>query len=110
MWFFDKRSYMALPPPRHLEPPPKNATNLMVRTLIASINTATENIPCWDEFAKTGVRPRTCDEVIPGTVYPTVPHSSQAGEVATVPDSSEGAEGAASKSTATAPHGSQEAE
>lgn len=75
IWLFDKRQYMDEAPPRNLQPPPPRAKHDMVRKLIAAINTATENIPCWDDYVKTGHVPTTCDEIIPGTVYPTVPPS-----------------------------------
>lgn len=78
-WLFDKRQYMKKAPPRNLQPPPPRAKHEMVRKLIAAINTATENIPCWDEYVKTGKVPTTCDEIIPGTVYPTVPPSRNPG-------------------------------
>ena len=53
-WRFDKRSYASLPPPRHLSPPPDGMKNDLVRHLIKSMNEATDTIPGWDEFAKTG--------------------------------------------------------
>lgn len=36
----------------------------MVRALVAAVNEATENIPCWDEYARTGTAPRPCGERI----------------------------------------------
>lgn len=74
-WRFDKRTYMARPPPRHLGDPPVGMKNDMVRALIKSINEATSNIPCWDLYYQTGVRPPTCDEIIPGSIYPKPPRS-----------------------------------
>lgn len=60
-WRFDKRSYSGGPPKRHMGQPPDGMKNDLVRALINSINEATDNIPCWDEYAKTGhVTP--CDE------------------------------------------------
>ncbi len=53
-WRFDKRSYGGRPIPRHLGDPPKGMKNDLVRALINSFNEATEAIPCWDEFEKTG--------------------------------------------------------
>lgn len=64
-WRFDKRTYVAKPPPRHLGNPPKGMRNDMVRALVASINEASAAIPCWDEYAESGVKPASCDEVIP---------------------------------------------
>lgn len=61
-WRFDKRSFSGKPIPRHLEDPPKNMQNDLVRALINSFNEATDAIPCWDEYAKTGQKPKTCDE------------------------------------------------
>lgn len=63
-WRFDKRTYAGKPPPRHLGEPPKGMKNDMVRALVAAINEASENIPCWDEYARTGVKPKACSEVI----------------------------------------------
>eukprot|EP00877_Chromochloris_zofingiensis_P001819 jgi/Chrzof1/11638/Cz06g03080.t1 len=53
-WRFDKRTYASMPPPRHLGDPPPGTTNAMVKRLIASINEATEHIPCWDDYHKLG--------------------------------------------------------
>lgn len=51
--------------------------NDMVRTLVNSVNEATANIPCWEEYARTGVRPKTCAEKLPpradGFAYPAYP-------------------------------------
>lgn len=69
-WRFDKRTYADRPPPRHLGDPPKGMVNDMVRALISSINEATANIPCWDEYYATGARPAACAERIPGSIYP----------------------------------------
>jgi hypothetical protein len=77
-WRFDKRTYMQRPPPRHLGDPPAAMKNDMVRALINSINEATQNIPCWDDYYKTGSRPATCDEVIPGSMYPKPPRKTKA--------------------------------
>lgn len=76
-WRFDKRTYMQRPPPRHLGDPPAAMKNDMVRALINSINEATQNIPCWDDYYKTGSRPATCDEVIPGSIYPKPPRKTK---------------------------------
>lgn len=38
--------------------------NDMVRKLVDSINEATSNIPCWDAYARAGVKPATCNETI----------------------------------------------
>jgi len=53
-WRFDKRTYGGLPPPRNLEPPPPKMENNLVRHLINAINEASEVIPGWPEYAKTG--------------------------------------------------------
>lgn len=53
-WRFDKRSYASMPPPRDLELPPEKMTNGLVRHLIQALNEATEAIPGWDSYAKTG--------------------------------------------------------
>jgi hydroxyproline O-arabinosyltransferase len=53
-WRFDKRTYATMPPPRHLEEPPENMTNELVRQLIRQLNEATDAIPGWDEYQKTG--------------------------------------------------------
>lgn len=63
-WRFDKRTYVSRPPPRHLGAPPKGVRNDMVRKLIDSINEATSNIPCWDQYAETGTKPPSCSEQI----------------------------------------------
>lgn len=76
-WRFDKRTYVSRPPPRHLGAPPAGMKNDMVRALINCINEATVNIPCWDIYYKTGSRPATCDEVIPGSIYPKPPRSKK---------------------------------
>jgi hypothetical protein len=67
-WRFDKRTYAQKPPSRHLGAPPKGMHNDMVRKLIDSINEATENIECWDEYYKTG-KITPCDEKLPNSVY-----------------------------------------
>eukprot|EP00879_Flechtneria_rotunda_P031166 GHRR01034020.1.p1 GENE.GHRR01034020.1~~GHRR01034020.1.p1 ORF type:complete len:303 (+),score=76.00 GHRR01034020.1:478-1386(+) len=66
-WRFDKRTYIK-PPPRHLGDPPEKMQNDMVRALIGHINEATENIPCWDAYYKTG-RISKCDEKVPNSTY-----------------------------------------
>lgn len=53
MWKFDKRQYMETPPPRELQPPPKNVRNLLVREIISMVNEATAAIPCWDDYYRT---------------------------------------------------------
>ena len=53
-WRFDKRTYSANPPPRKLGEPPAGMTNELVRHLIHAINEATEAIPGWDVYEKTG--------------------------------------------------------
>lgn len=75
-WHFDKRTYMNRPPPRHLGDPPAAMKNDMVRALINSINEASQNIPCWDDYFHTGKRSPTCDEVIPGSIYPKPPRTT----------------------------------
>ena len=45
-WRFDKRSYMAAPPPKNLALPPKGTPELVVK-LITSINEASANLPNW---------------------------------------------------------------
>ncbi len=54
-WRFDKRTYAQLPPPRGLSSPPHGMSNELVRHLVGAINEATDAIPGWDEYAKTGV-------------------------------------------------------
>lgn len=54
-WRFDKRSYASKPPPRNLAHPPAGMKNDLVRFLIKAINEATDNIPGWDEYSKTGL-------------------------------------------------------
>ena len=54
-WRFDKRTYAQQPPPRHLGSPPDRMSNELVRHLVAAINEATDAIPGWDDYAKTGV-------------------------------------------------------
>lgn len=46
--------YWYFPPPRRLAPPPASCTNALVRALVDIINEATDAIPGWDEYAKTG--------------------------------------------------------
>ncbi len=53
-WRFDKRTYIK-PPPRRLGDPPDGMRNDMVRALVDAVNEATLNIPCWDEYYKSGV-------------------------------------------------------
>lgn len=53
-WRFDKRSYSGGPPPRKLGQPPAGMKNDLVRFLINAINEATDALPCWDEYVKTG--------------------------------------------------------
>jgi hypothetical protein len=67
-WRFDKRTYAVMPPPRHLGPPPEGTTNEMIKALIASINEATSNIECWEEYYKTG-KVQPCKEKLPNSVY-----------------------------------------
>jgi hypothetical protein len=38
--------------------------NDMVRALVDKINEATQNIPCWDEYARTGTKPAECSEQV----------------------------------------------
>ncbi len=58
-WRFDKRSYGGRPIPRNLGPPPANMKNDLVRFLINAFNEATDAIPCWPEYEKTG-KVRVC--------------------------------------------------
>lgn len=53
-WRFDKRTYSVKPPPRGLGEPPEGMPNELVRHLIHAINEASEAIPGWDEYEKTG--------------------------------------------------------
>ncbi|KXZ44208.1 hypothetical protein GPECTOR_71g569 [Gonium pectorale] len=62
-WRFDKRTYGARPPPRHLGDPPKNMHNDLVRALINSINEATAALPCWDQYAETGKVLYECEDM-----------------------------------------------
>jgi hypothetical protein len=61
-WRFDKRTYSSLPPPRHLGAPPVGMKNDLVRALINGINEASDNLPCWDDYARTGrvTKPKDC--------------------------------------------------
>ncbi|KAL4519320.1 hypothetical protein Ndes2526A_g00413 [Nannochloris sp. 'desiccata'] len=65
-WRFDKRSYSQKPPPRNLGEPPEKMGNELVRHLIHAINEATNAIPGWDEYVKTGVAKEIWDGVIRG--------------------------------------------
>ncbi|KAG1657279.1 hypothetical protein FOA52_005473 [Chlamydomonas sp. UWO 241] len=67
-WRFDKRTYGGTPVPRKLGDPPVNMKNDLVRKLIDSFNEATAAIPCWDEYAKNGQIPATCDEAPGGFI------------------------------------------
>jgi hypothetical protein len=40
----------------------------MIKALIASINEATANIECWDEYYQTG-KVQPCKEKLPNSVY-----------------------------------------
>ena len=53
-WRFDKRSYSDKPLPRNLGPPPEGMQNDLVRHLIKAFNEATDAIPDWDSYEKTG--------------------------------------------------------
>ena len=64
-WRFDKRSYAAAPPPRHLAAPPPGMQNQLVRRLLDAINEATDAIPGWDEYARTGVAKELWDGTLP---------------------------------------------
>jgi hypothetical protein len=64
-WRFDKRTYAAKPPPRHLGVPPVavGRSNPLVRILVEGVNEATEAIPCWDAYRALGgkmVGPEGC--------------------------------------------------
>lgn len=72
-WSFEKRDYMFKPPPRNFPAPPATVDNDMLRVLVDAVNEATQNIPCWDEYVKTGFRPFRCYEVIPDSIYPQPP-------------------------------------
>ena len=54
-WTFDKRLYSELPPPRNLDGPPAGGNNALIEHLIYAFNEASNHIPGWDEFARTGV-------------------------------------------------------
>uniref|UniRef100_A0A7R9V813 Hydroxyproline O-arabinosyltransferase-like domain-containing protein n=1 Tax=Chlamydomonas euryale TaxID=1486919 RepID=A0A7R9V813_9CHLO len=56
-WRYDKRAYSSRPMPRSLPDPPEGCKNELVRALIAAFNEATDAIPCWDEYQKTGKLP-----------------------------------------------------
>lgn len=60
-WRFDKRTYAQQPPPRRLSSPPDSMSNELVRRLVGAINEATEAIPGWDDYAKTGVATQLWD-------------------------------------------------
>ena len=53
-WRFDKRSYGEKPIPRNLGPPPDGMQNDLVRHLINAFNEATDAIPDWDSYVKSG--------------------------------------------------------
>ena len=53
-WTFDKRLHSELPPPRNLDGPPAGGNNALIEHLISAINEASNHIPGWDEFARTG--------------------------------------------------------
>lgn len=53
-WRFDKRSWGDMPISRNLEAPPEGMKNGLVRHLINVFNEATDAIPMWDTYAKTG--------------------------------------------------------
>lgn len=63
-WRFDKRSYLEKPLPRKLGPPPKGMQNDLVRHLIKAFNEATDAIPDWDSYEKTGKVKKIWDGVI----------------------------------------------
>ncbi|GLC53212.1 hypothetical protein PLESTB_000720300 [Pleodorina starrii] len=50
---FDKRDYSVKPPARNLPEPPPFVQNNLVRLIVAMVNEATENIPCWDDYVAT---------------------------------------------------------
>lgn len=54
VWKFDKREFGGKAPPRNLPPPPENVNNNLVRLIVAMVNEATDNIPCWDDYVATG--------------------------------------------------------
>lgn len=51
-WRFDKRSYSVRPPPRNLLPPPDGVPET-ITTLVQMINTATQELPDWDEWVSS---------------------------------------------------------
>ena len=53
-WRYDKRSFSGRPMPRNLDLPPEKMPNELVRFLIKAFNEATDAIPGWDTYAKTG--------------------------------------------------------
>ncbi|GLI67444.1 hypothetical protein VaNZ11_011637 [Volvox africanus] len=53
VYTFDKRDYSVKPPPRNLPEPPPFVQNNLVRLIVAMVNEATENIPCWDDYVAT---------------------------------------------------------
>jgi hypothetical protein len=74
-WRFYKWDYTTKPPPRNLPEPPPAVTNPFIHTMIKNINEATQNIPCWDAYVDNSYRSDTCDEDIPGSIYPKPPRS-----------------------------------
>ncbi len=54
VWKFDKREFGGKAPPRNLPAPPENVNNNLVRLIVAMVNEATDNIPCWDDYVATG--------------------------------------------------------
>jgi hypothetical protein len=61
-WRFDKRTYAAKPPPRHLGDPPAGVSNFFVRSLVRAINEATEAIPCWEAYRALSGRLAECGD------------------------------------------------
>jgi hypothetical protein len=63
-WQFNKRMWSGKPIGRNQGPPPKGMKNDLVRHLINAINEATHNIPCWDEYERTGRAVYDCGEKV----------------------------------------------
>lgn len=61
-WRFDKRTYAAKPPPRHLGEPPRGIRNFHVRSLVGAINEATGAIPCWEAYRALGGKLAECGD------------------------------------------------
>lgn len=53
-WAWDKHWYRLRPPPRALPHPPAGTCQLVI-DFVRLLNDAMDDLPCWDEFYRTGV-------------------------------------------------------